>query len=412
MITTVHPHAARRGRRFVAATAVTAAAALAFGLSSAPALADGATGKYVGNGPGGIAVETENHGKIQTNLFKLQLDDGATLQTYCIDAETAIRGGAEYREDAWDTYPGKGDFAQPGKVHTVLQSSFPTVGVADLAEAAGIEGLTEKEAVAGTQAAVWHFSNGTKLTEGGKHGANVDALYAHLVEQAEKSDTPEPEASLTITPEAAEGAAGETIGEFTVETSADSVPLKLDAPEGFQLVDVESGEPVEAAADGDTLGVKVPEGAEDGEASFSGTITATVEVGRLFRGVDGQPATQTLITADSSETEITAGAEVSWTSGGETPPDDGGDDGDEQPSPSPSPSTPDDGGNGGGDEGDGGQDEGDDKPAPGGGDEDQGGGLPVTGGALYGLIGAAVAAVGGGAAAIYFGRKRKASSEV
>lgn len=406
-MTTVHPHTARRGRRFVAATAVTAAAALAFGLSSAPALADGATGKYVGNGPGGISVETETHGRIQTNLFELKLDDGAKLQTYCIDAETAIRKGADYREDAWDTYPGKGDFAQPGKVHTVLQSSFPTVDVATLAEQAGIEGLTEKEAVAGTQAAVWHFSNGTKLTEGGKHGANVDALYAHLLEQAEKSDTPEPEASLTITPETAEGAAGETIGEFTVETSADSVPLVLDAPEGFQLVDVESGEPVEAAADGDTLGVKVPEGAEDGEASFSGTITATVEVGRLFRGVDGQPATQTLITADSSETEITASASVSWASGGETPPGDDEDE-EEQPSPSPSPSTPDEGGPGG-DEGD--EDQGEDKPAPDD-DKDQGGGLPVTGGALYGLIGAAVAAVGGGAAAIYFGRRRKASSEV
>lgn len=409
MITTVHPHTARRGRRFVAATAVTAAAALAFGLSSAPALADGATGKYVGNGPGGISVETKTHGKIQTNLFQLKLDDGATLQTYCIDAETAIRSGADYREDAWDTYPGKGDFARPGKVHTVLQSSYPTVDVAALAEQAGIEGLTEEEAVAGTQAAVWHFSNGTELTEGGKHGANVDALYAHLLEKAEQSDTPEPEASLTITPEAAEGAAGETIGEFTVQTSADSVPLKLDAPDGFALVDVESGEPVEAAANGDKLGVKVPEGAEDGEASFSGTITATVEVGRLFRGVDGQPATQTLITADSSETEITASAKVSWASdgGGDTPPDDGDD---EEPAPSPSPSTPDEGG-GDGDKGDGGKDEGEDKPAPGGG-KDQGGGLPVTGGALYGLIGAAVAAVGGGAAAIYFGRKRKASTEV
>nr|WP_026123674.1 thioester domain-containing protein [Nocardiopsis chromatogenes] len=407
MMTTVHPHTARRGRRFVSATAVTAAAALAFGLSSAPALADGATGKYVGNGPGGISVETETHGRIQTNLFELKLDDGAKLQTYCIDAETAIRKGADYREDAWDTYPGKGDFAQPGKVHTVLQSSFPTVGVDALAEQAGIEGLTAEEAVAGTQAAVWHFSNGTVLTEGGKHGANVDALYAHLLEQAEKSDTPEPEASLTITPETAEGAAGETIGEFTVETSADSVPLVLDAPEGFQLVDVESGEPVEAAADGDTLGVKVPEGAEDGEASFSGTITATVEVGRLFRGVDGQPATQTLITADSSETEITASASVSWASGGETPPGDDEDE-EEQPSPSPSPSTPDEGGPGG-DEGD--EDQGEDKPAPDD-DKDQGGGLPVTGGALYGLIGAAVAAVGGGAAAIYFGRRRKASSEV
>ncbi|WP_017559742.1 thioester domain-containing protein [Nocardiopsis baichengensis] len=409
MITTIHPHSTpRRGRRLVAATAVSAAAALAFGLTSAPALAEGAKGTYTGNGPGGVAVET-THGTITTNLFELELQDSDTvLQTYCIDAETAIRPGAGYQEDSWDSYPGKGDTAQAGKVHWILQNSFPTVGIDDLVANSGVEGLDEADAVAGTQAAIWHFSNGTKLKEGGGHGEKVDALYEYLVTEAKSQpQVPEPEASLTITPESAEGTAGEVVGEFTVETSADSVPLVLDAGgvEGLQLVDAESGEPVESAADGDTLGIKVPEDAAAGEASFSGTITATVQVGRLFRGAEGEKATQTLITAENGSTEVTADAKATWTEGGgdETPPpDDGDEDEDEKPSPSPTPSTPDEGGDD--------EDKGDDKPAPEDENEDQGG-LPVTGGALYGLIGAAVAAVAGGGAAIYLSRKRRTASE-
>lgn len=411
MITTIHPHSTpRRGRRLVAATAVSAAAALAFGLASAPALADETGIRYVGPAVKGKSVTMTDDETYGTDLFNLQLTDGSKLETYCIDAETPISGDVDYKEDGWDTYPGKGDFAEPGKVHWILQNSFPKVGTDELASAAGLDSLTEADAVAGTQAAIWHFSNGTDLKKGEADRAEVDALYTYLVDEAKsQAQVPEPDATLVITPEAAEGAAGETIGAFTVETSADSVPLVLNAEgfEGLQLVDAETGEAVESAADGDTVAVKVPEGTEAGEASFSGTVTATIEVGRLFRGVEDAEPTQTLITAESSNAEISADASVSWTEGGgdETPPpDDGDDDKDEEPTPSPTPSTPDEGGDDDGDQGD-------DKPAPDDGDKDQGGGLPVTGGALYGLIGAAVAAVAGGGAAIYLSRRRRTASE-
>src|SRR5690606_15563627 len=221
-------------------------------------------------------------------------------------------------------YPGKGDF-DSGKVNWILQNSFPKVDAVKLAEASGVEGLTEEQAVAGTQAAIWHFSNGVEFTDQGNE-ENVFALYTYLVEKADGEDVAEPDASLTIAPESAEGKAGETIGEFTVTTSADSVPLTLDAPEGVELVDVETGEAVETASNGDVFGFKVPEGTEAGEASVSGTVSATVDVGRLFKGVEGQPATQTLITADGKTTEVTAGAKVSWTAGG----------GEETPTPEPS----------------------------------------------------------------------------
>src|SRR5690606_22347169 len=184
------------------------------------------------------------------------------------------------------------------------------------------------------------------------------------------------DASLTIAPESAEGKAGETIGEFTVTTSADSVPLTLDAPEGVELVDVETGEAVETASNGDVFGFKVPKGTEAGEATVSGTVSATVNVGRLFKGTEAEP-TQTLITADGQETEVTAGAKVSWTAGGgeETPtpepsepePSEPNEPSPSEPAPSPRPPAR----------------KPDDKPAPGE-DDDNGGRLPGPRGALGG----------------------------
>ncbi|WP_258863072.1 thioester domain-containing protein, partial [Marinitenerispora sediminis] len=330
MIHETLPQSPRRGRRTVTGLAAVATATfLAFGASAGPAFADtplngGAKGTYIGNGQGGAQITT-SEGRFRTNLFRLELEDGTVLLTYCIDVKTGIRSGADYVEDSWETYPGQGAFAEPAKVHWILQNSYPTVEVAALAEAAGIEGLTEEQAVAGTQAAIWHFSNGIDLS--GRNDGNVQALYDYLVENAQDlPQTAEPDASLSITPATAEGRAGETIGEFTVSTSAASLPLTLEGPEGVQLVDLESGEPVETVGNGDTFGVSVPADAAPGEASVSGSVTAEVHTGRLFRGAPGEDPTQTLITAEGGEAEISAGVQVTWTEG--VP--------EESPSPSPS----------------------------------------------------------------------------
>ncbi|MUL42700.1 TQXA domain-containing protein [Streptomonospora sp. PA3] len=385
----------------VAATA--AAAALAFGLSSAPAAAEGAKGEYVGNAQGGHKVHTANGATVGTNLFKLKLEDGTVLRTYCIDFETRIRGGAEYQEDDWANYPGKGEFAEPAKVHWVLQHSFPKLDVAQLAQTSGVKGLDQRDAVAGTQAAIWHFSNGIKLGEG--NDAEVKALYTYLTENAvEEPQSQQPEISLSITPAVAEGKAGETIGGFMLETSADSVPLKLSGPEGVKLVDAEGAEITGPVASGTEFGVAVPEGAEAGEAGVSASVSTEVHMGRLFKGVEGQKATQTLITAETSTISAETGAKVSWTAGAkptptpspsetpspspsETPSPSPSETPDTKPTPSETPSTP---------------------PAAGGDDDE--GGLPVTGAALGGLVAAAVAALGAGAAVMYLSRKRRSST--
>ncbi|MFJ9557011.1 thioester domain-containing protein [Nocardiopsis sp. NPDC101807] len=385
-----------------AGLAATAAAFLALGLA-APASAEpvetyegSVRGQYIDNAENGTRVNMDG-GSARTSLFNLVLEDGTTLTTYCIDYHTNIVRNAWYREDKWENYPGQGDFAEPGKVHWILQNAYPALSAAELGAAAGAEGLSDADALGGTQAAIWHFSNGMALD--GDNSDGVTAVYEYLVGAAQDlPQTVEPDAALSITPGTASGTAGGTVGEFTIETNATAIPVDLQAPEGVTLVDIETGEAVETVDNGDTVGFSVPAGAAPGEASFSLEATARVETGRLFKGESEEP-TQTLITAQGGETTVTASASATWEEGGETtPPTDEPSEPTEEPSepespaPTPGPSvepsdTP-------------------SRPA----DDSNEPTLPVTGGALAGLVAAGIAALGAGGGAIYLSRKRKAAN--
>ncbi|WP_307851101.1 thioester domain-containing protein [Nocardiopsis sp. MG754419] len=399
-------------RRAVLPTA--AAALLAFGMA-APAAADEAErtkATYNYKGQSGISIKMNGEeGVSGTKLFDLNLAEGGKLRTYCIDLETPIpldMGSVPYVEGDWADYPGEGEFvAQSGKVLSVLQQGFPKTDLAGLRTAAGQPRLTEAEAIAGTQAAIWHFSNGSEFTGlDGTRDRNIEprirAVYDHLVDNAE--DLTEPEPALKIDPGTAEGTAGEIVGEFTVTTDAEALELveSADNPEGVSLVYVETGELVETVTDGDVLGFAVPEDAEPGTAGFTLTGTSTVFAGRLFQG-DGTK-TQTLITADDGEATVTASVSASWGAvDGPEPEPEPEPTPDPEPTPEPTPDTEEPGGKPTP------TDEPEDtKPAPGKDDEPT---LPVTGGALAGLVAAGIATLGAGGAALYLSRKRKAAAD-
>ncbi|NYH53618.1 MULTISPECIES: Cys-Gln thioester bond-forming surface protein [Nocardiopsis] len=385
--------------------AASAAAFLAFGLAAAPAAAEpethdgSARAQYVGNAKSGVNVKMDGQ-SVGTTLFNLKLEDGTLLTTYCIDLETGIRSSAWYREDDWSTYPGAGDFAAPAKVRWILQNSYPELSAAELAEAAGVDNrhFGDKQALAATQAAIWHFSNGAELT--GTDPDGVRDVYDYLVGAAKDVEQPAP--SLSITPGEASGKAGETVGEFLIETNGSGIPVNLEAPDGVTLVDIETGEPVDSVDDGDKVGFSVPADAEAGQARFSLEASATVENGRLFRGESDKAATQTLITAEDGEATVSASAGASWTEGEVTPPEspEPSDEPSEPESPAPSepespePTAP---------------EEPSEKPSAPADDQNEPT-LPVTGGALAGLVAAGVAALGAGGGAIYLSRKRKAAS--
>ncbi|MEU3309805.1 thioester domain-containing protein [Nocardiopsis sp. NPDC006832] len=384
-----------------AGVAASAAAFLALGLA-APAAADNGDvvrAQYTSNHQSGVTVHMDGR-TIGTNLFNLDVEAGGKAITYCIDIETGIRSNAWYNEDDWANYPGKGAFAdsEPGKVLWILQHGYPALSGSELASAADTNiRVSDEEALGATQAAIWHFSNGASLDQRNKPA--VKAVYDYLVENAEElAQSP---ASLSVSPDSATGKAGETVGEFVVSTTASEIPVTLDAPEGVELVDVETGEKVDAVDNGDKVGFSIPEEAEAGQASFSLETTSTIQRGRLFKGEDPDKPTQTLITAEDTETSVQAGAGVEWAAADQPAPEP---EPEPEPEPKPTPDetdepapkpTPTD------------EPEEDDKPAPGKEDEPT---LPVTGGALAGLVAAGIAALGAGGGAIYLSRKRKAGA--
>ncbi|GAA0989600.1 hypothetical protein GCM10009551_046820 [Nocardiopsis tropica] len=343
-------------------------------------------GQYTGVAEHGHAVTMRGETYTTTSTFNVDLEGDQLLTAYCIDFRTGIVGDAWYREDRWDTYPGRGDFAEPGKVRWILLNSYPVTGLGELREDTGIAGVDASEALTATQAAIWHFSNGLDLEEvhqgpeleAGVVEGDVVRLYDHLVEHAEETPD-EPGSALTVSPDRGSGLAGGTVGEFTVETSAEEVPVTVDAPEGVELVDLGSGEPVTGVGDGSTVGFAVPADAGAGEATFTLEAEATVRTGRLFRGESDEP-TQTLITAQDSEITVSDSASAAWDAQGGTPPP-------IETSESPAGAA-------------GGTDPADRDERP----------LALTGGAVAALVAAGALALGAGAVLLLLARRRRAAA--
>jgi TQXA domain-containing protein/LPXTG-motif cell wall-anchored protein len=257
---------------------------------------DGETDRYVGG------------------LFNLTADDGGTLQTYCIDFTTRTQDGAQYKETDWDSST-LHDNPDAGKINWILQNSFPTVDAATLAEQVGVDSLTDEQAAAGTQAAIWELSDGVEAVPVNENAAT---LTDWLTENA--GTVEEPQASLSLTPAQVSGQPGEQLGPVTVDTAGESAVVTLDpaaAEQGVTLVTADGTEVTEATpvADGTELFFEVPADAEDGTATLTATVTSQVPVGRAFTGID--TVTQTMILAGSSASSVTAAASASWVAPGQ-----------------------------------------------------------------------------------------------
>ncbi|TDC72462.1 thioester domain-containing protein [Streptomyces hainanensis] len=278
----------------------------------------GATATLGGLDPeasGRIAVTHE--GETDTyrgGLFTLQADDGGTLQTYCIDFTTATSSNARYKEVGWNESRLHNN-ANSGRIQWILQNSYPVNDdLVALASQVGVESLDDEEAAAGTQAAIWEFSDGVEAVP---ESDNAAALTDWLTENAEEAE--EPGASLTLSPNQVSGQSGGRLGPVTVDTTAESVTVTPDAAaveQGVTLSDsagnvIDETTPV---TDGTELFFDVPEGAEDGSASLTATATSQVPIGRVFTGIDVR--TQTMILAGSSESSVSANAGASWAAPG------------------------------------------------------------------------------------------------
>jgi len=226
-------------------------------------------------------------------------------------------------------YPAAGSpfTANQARINWILHNGYPVTGTDQLATrlagsgATLTGGLSTEEAIAGTQAAIWHLSDATDLDRENpvpgqaSAGRDVLALYDYLTGPDNVGIGEQPTASLKIEPDEHSGVAGERIGPVTVRTNGSVEKLTADLPDGVTLVD-ESGANPDAAAvkDGTRLFIDVPAGTADGTASVELTATARVETGRLFVGQDYGEGneTQSMIVAESQTSQVTATASGAW----------------------------------------------------------------------------------------------------
>lgn len=316
-----------RGRgaaRLAAATFVSGLLAAGMAVAAAgTAAADGtaqdqrgATATIGGLKTYGEAVihDTDGDLPVPAGLFEMSVEGGGTLQTYCVDLYNPTQKDAKYHETDWSG-TSLGANKDAGKIRWILQNSYPQVNdLAALAARAGVSaGLTEQDAAAGTQVAIWRYSD----------AANVDAVDPQaekLADYLEKSarDLAEPAASLTLDPPAVSGRPGGLIGPVTVHTNAADTtvtPPADAATSGVRIVD-KDGRPVTSASNGSELWFDVPEDAAAGSAGLTVQASTTVPVGRAFAS---ESRSQTQILAGSSESTVSATASASWAQQGAVP---------------------------------------------------------------------------------------------
>jgi len=276
----------------------------------------GATATIGGLKTYGAAVIHEDTGdqQVSAGLFEMSVDGGGTLQTYCVDIHNPTQRDAKYRETAWSG-TSLGANKDAGKIRWILQNSYPQVNdLATLAAKAGVQGgLTEQDAAAGTQVAIWRYSDEADVDA-------VDPQAEKLADYLEKSavDMAEPLASLTLDPPAVSGHPGELLGPVTVHTNAAGVaviPPADAATSGVRIVG-KDGKPLTSAANGSQIFFDVPEEAADSSAEITVQASTTVPVGRAFAS---ETRSQTQILAGSSESTVSASASANWAKKGAIP---------------------------------------------------------------------------------------------
>ncbi|MFD9498774.1 Cys-Gln thioester bond-forming surface protein [Streptomyces sp. NPDC060035] len=261
-------------------------------------------------GEGGKARTTQ---ELPAGLFEMTVDGGGRLKTYCIDIHNPTQDQAKYLETPWDQ-TSLGANRNAGKIRWILQHSYPQVDdLAVLADKAGTGPLSERTAAAGTQVAIWRYSDNAEVEAADKQAEKLaDWLEGEAVNMGE------PKASLALDPAAVSGRAGERLGPVTVRTDAGQVsvaPPADAAASGITVTD-KAGKPITEAVDGTGLYFDVPEDAADGSASLAVQTTTSVPVGRAFAGVT---RSQTQILAGSSESTVSATATATWAETGAVP---------------------------------------------------------------------------------------------
>lgn len=250
--------------------------------------------------------------KVPAGLFEMTVDGGGKFKTYCIDIHNPTQDQAKYLETPWNQ-TSLGTNKNAGRIRWILEHSYPKIDdLQALADKAGTGPLTEQTAAAGTQVAIWRYSDDADVTASDKQ---AEKLADWLEKKA--TVTAEPKASLALDPVAVSGRSGQRVGPVTVRTNAGQVSVTppADSASGVRITD-KKGKAVTTAANGSQLYFDIPAGAADGSASLTVQATTSVPVGRAFAGAT---KSQTQILAGSSESTVSASATATWAGKGAIP---------------------------------------------------------------------------------------------
>ncbi|MFD0773346.1 thioester domain-containing protein [Streptomonospora algeriensis] len=286
----------------------------------------------------GATLRLKGGGAATTSLYRLTVGEDTSVEAYCADISTSVNTEAAYTGAAWgsDAAP-EVDAAAPGALTWITERSYPSVELERLRAESGVQGLSRPQAIAATQAAIWHHTNGVDLQPASERGsgnaATVVSLYDYLLEGARQHSEEVPGAPLELTPGRVEGADPEKpIGPLTVRTTSPGpVAVWVRGARHGQLTGA-GGDPVDLVHDGEEFFLRLPAEAPAGVATVYAKVTdARVRPGRLFVGKNGVE-TQPLVVAESAVAVANAAVKVDWVyDGGPV---------DAQPRPEPSASAP------------------------------------------------------------------------
>lgn len=314
----------------VAALAVTAVLTLLLAFTWLPAMAanadDGYPDGYPKMGKSDESISGEQirstRGNIHTTLFPLytQGGDKPDQHAYCIELDVSARYDIGMKVGDWDSFPGNNEFKKDKdvreKVAWIVFNSHPNVDLDSVIEATGIDGLTEKEAIAGTQAAIWTFTEKNfefkGLTSNDKAAEKrVQALVDYLTGDANTGQAESQKPYIKANASDETGVAGSLVGPITFEASASTVEVQVTGD--YPLVD-ENGEEVDLkkVPTGTELYIDVPEDAEAGEATVSSSISGEQLSGMLVTNAKKDQRTQTLMISRSEQVDVKAEATVKW----------------------------------------------------------------------------------------------------
>jgi TQXA domain-containing protein/LPXTG-motif cell wall-anchored protein len=290
-----------------------------------PSRQGGVTASLEGLKTYGQAVVREDGEELRTGagLFEMAVEGGGTLQSYGIDVDNPTQRRARYGETDWDQ-TSLHDNPNAGKILWILKHSYPQVNdLQALAKSSGAGKLSPKTAAAGTQVAIWRFSDGAG-TAGKADVHAVDRAAEKLADHLERKARPvaQPRASLSLGRMNVSGRAGDRLGPVTIRTDAPSVAVVPPSGSAEREVRVVGGDgrPLTEVRGGGRLYFDVPDNAGAAGASSVTVQAATkVQVGRALTGVGGHARSQAQILAGSSESTVSATATVNWSKNGAIP---------------------------------------------------------------------------------------------